>query len=309
MIPRRKRSSMAGRRIKNFRNFSLMFTLLLCVDIADAKGGGGGPMSSSFALPKNFSLREVVLLTLDAAFPLNFRTGSCSVEVCGRPESDPRRRDGGSSSSAWRRVRCSDTSRISWNQFVAFVWSESWSRIVIPSNAVVTSNTLFRFDLSDVHQATFAPFRSTQWSGFVSPPDCIDANVLASLKKRRKVSVRTTWEEVQFFRCFFPFSTNFVLFSGPCFRMMMFTLPIWDKYRKTFLAVTNSVTRLGEISQLWQNLKRFWAIFWMDRLVLGKLSYLPWHCYATVQIVIFENGQRLNNNTATWSHWSLITLH
>ena len=40
----------------------------------------------------------------------------------------------------------------------------------------------------------------------------------------------------------------------------------------------------------------------MDRLVLGKLSYLPWHCYATVQIVIFENGQCITENDSEEFH-------
>ena len=57
-----------------------------------------------------------------------------------------------------------------------------------------------------------------------------------------------------------------------------------------------------QCNQIWRNFATYAKLSSEVRLVLGKLSYLPWHCYATVQIVIFENGQRLNNNTATWSH-------
>ena len=59
--------------------------------------------------------------------------------------------------------------------------------------------------------------------------------------------------------------------------------------------VKNSVTRFGEISPLWQYFQSLWAIFWMVYLVFGKLLYLLWHFYATGQIGIAVNGQRLNN--------------
>ena len=60
----------------------------------------------------------------------------------------------------------------------------------------------------------------------------------------------------------------------------------------------SSVTRFGEILPLWQNLKSFWAIFWMAYLVFGKRLYQLRHFYATGQVVIVVNGQRLNSNIA-----------
>ena len=45
------------------------------------------------------------------------------------------------------------------------------------------------------------------------------------------------------------------------------------------------------------------AIIWMAYLVLGKLLYQFWHCYATGQIVIVVNGQRLNSDIAIRSRW------
>jgi len=63
-----------------------------------------------------------------------------------------------------------------------------------------------------------------------------------------------------------------------------------------------SVTRFGEISPLCQNFKSLWAIFWMSYLVFGKLLSRLWHFYATGQIFIVVNGQRLHSNKAIWSH-------
>ena len=41
----------------------------------------------------------------------------------------------------------------------------------------------------------------------------------------------------------------------------------------------------------------------MVYLVFGKLVYLLWPFFATAQIFIVVNGQRLNKNIAIWSHW------
>ena len=95
-------------------------------------------------------------------------------------------------------------------------------------------------------------FMNDSLPGFVCPPLCMDANVLASLKNRRNVSVSTTWEFVQFFRCFFPFSNSLVLFNGPCFNINMFTLPICKNNKK--LIVISSVKSPNKICLY---LKRF----------------------------------------------------
>ena len=65
---------------------------------------------------------------------------------------------------------------------------------------------------------------------------------------------------------------------------------------------STSVTRFGEISPLCQKFQSLWAIFWMSYLVFGKLLSRLWHFYATGQIFIVVNGQRLHSNKAIWSH-------
>ena len=65
----------------------------------------------------------------------------------------------------------------------------------------------------------------------------------------------------------------------------------------------NSVTRFVEILPLWQNFKSLWGTFWMGYLAFGKLLYQLWNFYATGQIVIVVNSQRLNTNSVIWSHW------
>ena len=67
--------------------------------------------------------------------------------------------------------------------------------------------------------------------------------------------------------------------------------------------VENSVTRFVEILPLWQNFKSLWGTFWMGYLAFGKLLYQLWNFYATGQIVIVVNSQRLNTNSVIWSHW------
>ena len=57
-----------------------------------------------------------------------------------------------------------------------------------------------------------------------------------------------------------------------------------------------------KISPLCQNFQSLWAIFWMSYLVFGKLLSRLWHFYATGQIFIVVNGQRLHSNKAIWSH-------
>ena len=63
------------------------------------------------------------------------------------------------------------------------------------------------------------------------------------------------------------------------------------------------MTRFVEILPLWQNFKSLWGTFWMGYLAFGKLLYQLWNFYATGQIVIVVNSQRLNTNSVIWSHW------
>ena len=70
-----------------------------------------------------------------------------------------------------------------------------------------------------------------------------------------------------------------------------------------------SVTRFGEILPLWKIFKSLWEIFGMVYFEFGKQLYLL--CvtfYATKQIFIVVNGQRLKNNLAIWSHWLVVKL-
>ena len=68
--------------------------------------------------------------------------------------------------------------------------------------------------------------------------------------------------------------------------------------------VANSETIFGEILPLWLNFKSLWVIFDMVYLVFGKRLFVPTLAifYATGQILIVVNGQRLKNNLAIWSH-------
>ena len=117
---------------------------------------------------------------------------------------------------------------ISLNQTTAFVSSSSWSKSWTP-NSVDTWKTPFRLDFTAAHSIV-APFRSTQSSGLlvVAESAALDplpgsllpeaAAILVdddSLKMKRKRSARTTQDDVQFFRIFFPFSVNFVFWRIP----------------------------------------------------------------------------------------------
>ena len=75
----------------------------------------------------------------------------------------------------------------------------------------------------------------------------------------------------------------------------------WIKY-------THSVARFGEILPLWQNFKSLWAIFVMVSIWQTFVPALG-NIYATGQIFIVVNGQRLKNNLAIWSHWTYTTLN
>jgi hypothetical protein len=60
------------------------------------------------------------------------------------------------------------------------------------------------------------------------------SNVLASLKKSRKSSVRTTWAGAQFLRNFLPFSVSFVRFNVPslsthCNKHIFTQMNFWTK--------------------------------------------------------------------------------
>ena len=69
-----------------------------------------------------------------------------------------------------------------------------------------------------------------------------------------------------------------------------------------------SVTIFGEILPLWQKIWDFLGNFLMVYVAFGQLLYLLWHFYATGQIVIVVNGQRMNNKIAIWSHCSEATI-
>ena len=55
-------------------------------------------------------------------------------------------------------------------------------------------------------------------------------------------------------------------------------------------------------NQIWRNFKSIWA-FRKVNLEFGKLLRQLWYFYATGQIVIVVNDQRLKNNKVIWSHW------
>ena len=61
------------------------------------------------------------------------------------------------------------------------------------------------------------------------------------------------------------------------------------------------MTRFGEISPLWQFL-RFVQYLAKIRVYLGEIL-------VKVAIFIVENGQKLKNNRAIWSHWRRSTIH
>ena len=69
--------------------------------------------------------------------------------------------------------------------------------------------------------------------------------------------------------------------------------------------VDNSVTKFGQFGKI---LKAFGQFFWMVYLIFGRLLYQLWHFYVNGQIVIVVNRQRLKNNTAIWSHCSIIKI-
>ena len=72
--------------------------------------------------------------------------------------------------------------------------------------------------------------------------------------------------------------------------------------------MAGSVTRLATFHQFGKKLKVFGQFVWIAYLVFGKLLYQLWHFYATGQIFIFVNGQRLKGNNAIWSHWWQVYL-
>ena len=99
------------------------------------------------------------------------------------------------------------------------------------------------------------------------------------------------------------------------FLMKSHKLDPWLKVSKVFLSVnlgiqahnygscSVSVTRLGIISPLWQNLKSCWAINSIILLVCKALN-LHWQIYYAIgQIYIVINGQILKNALAISSHW------
>ena len=64
------------------------------------------------------------------------------------------------------------------------------------------------------------------------------------------------------------------------------------------------MTRFGDISQFWPNLKSL-GQFLRVYLLLGKNLDQLWQIlYAIGQVFIDVNGQILKNNLAIWSHWS-----
>ena len=68
------------------------------------------------------------------------------------------------------------------------------------------------------------------------------------------------------------------------------------------LQTADSVTRFGEISPLWPNVKTLWPFESVD-LVFGKiLSLFRQICYAFGQIFIVVNSHMLKNILLIWSH-------
>ena len=68
------------------------------------------------------------------------------------------------------------------------------------------------------------------------------------------------------------------------------------------MAASNSLTRFGEILQLWQNLQNL-GQFWGDLFTNWKKNYLLWQIlYAIGHISVHANGQMLKNNQTIWSH-------
>ena len=66
---------------------------------------------------------------------------------------------------------------------------------------------------------------------------------------------------------------------------------------------TISVTRIGEISPLWQIIYVF-GNFLRVYLLFGIHFNPLWHFLNAIgQIFIDVNGQKLKNNLAIWSHW------
>ena len=70
----------------------------------------------------------------------------------------------------------------------------------------------------------------------------------------------------------------------------------------------SSVTRFGETLHPLQNSISLWAIFSSIHKLFGKLLCLLGNFYATGEIFIVVNGQRLKNNLVIWSHCSWFKL-
>ena len=71
-------------------------------------------------------------------------------------------------------------------------------------------------------------------------------------------------------------------------------------YIKSRLAA--SVTRFGEISPLWSNVKSLWQVLRVN-LIFGKVLNLLWLIFRyNTQIFIAENGNIIKINLAFWSH-------
>ena len=77
-----------------------------------------------------------------------------------------------------------------------------------------------------------------------------------------------------------------------------------SKFGGNFLIVKKLIPSCCYLGTVWPDLAKFCQFcqifnslgnFWMVYLVFGKLLYLLWHFYATGQIGIAVNGQRLNN--------------
>ena len=73
------------------------------------------------------------------------------------------------------------------------------------------------------------------------------------------------------------------------------SLQIRRRLRYLIFAIGNSVTRFGEKLSLTE-------IFWMVYFEFDKLLCLLCYFYATGQIFIAVNDQRVINNLAIWSH-------
>ena len=81
--------------------------------------------------------------------------------------------------------------------------------------------------------------------------------------------------------------------SVPSCATMKFLYEIGSRFIQSLVS---SVTRFGEMSQLWQNFIRLWHVL--------SLLWQIWYIIGLILIV--ANGQILKNNLTIWSHCSCL---